>query len=488
MQGPDTRVCALDFGASGGKVFTAVCRGETLELQEVLRFPNGPVLQNGRLHWDLAYLQQQAERGLAAAFEAVGALDGVSVDTWGFDFVRYNAAGRAESDPLCYRDAGHARGAEAVSRLLSASALYAETGLPPSRYTTLTQLCAGKRAERILWMPDALLCGLGGSPCAELTIASTSQLLNTRTGAWSAPALAAAGLRADTMPPLVRSGTITGELRPALQRGSRRTRVIASAGHDTAAAVAALPAEEDPFLYLVCGTWSLLGAATRERYTDRAALQGLMHNQTAADGGNRLQKGVTGLWLCQQLREAWRRGGGPCEYAEQERLAAAAAPLRSQIDPDLAQFTQPGDMQARILEFCTATGQQAPETPGAVLRCIYESLALKCRLGVRELEAVTGRRFQTLYTAGGGVHSALLMQLLADATGKIVLAGYADASALGNALVQLVALGALSDLRSARAAVRRQFPARRFTPREIAPWVRAEAAFLKSVDPAARRQ
>lgn len=479
-------VCAVDLGASGGKVFVSRFSDESLSMHEVYRFPNHPVYQNERLCWDLQYLLDQTCLGIAAAFESEGNLDSISVDTWGFDYVSCDAQGHMEMYPRCYRDSS----ALAESSDLPPDRLYRETGIPPSRYTTLSQLygcaqTASSPASRILWMPNALLHWLGGSESTEKTIASTSQLLDIGGEEWSETVLRAFHLRQDILPALVPPSTITGRLRKDLQRGERPTHIVVSAGHDTAAAVAALPAEEPEFLYLISGTWSLLGATLKRRYTNKMCMDYGLHNQQAADGKNRLQKGITGLWICQQLRNAWSGENTQADYTQQDVLAAQAEALRSFIDTEWLPFTQPENMREKIISFCQATQQPIPDTFGRQLRCVYDSMAMQIRIGVRQLEEVSGLRFDSLFVAGGGTKSTLFMQQLANATGKYVRTGFADASALGNALLQLIALGAVADLSNARRIARKYFAMRTAHPTASERWNEAEIRFQHVIHSAA---
>lgn len=436
-------VCAIDIGASGGKVFAAHAEGQQLTVQEVMRFPNGPVLFQDRLCWDLQRLEREMVRGIAQAFERYGALDGISVDTWGFDVVCWDKAGIPQMFPVCYRDNVNQKGVKWVEKRWDSTMLYHTSGIPSSKFTTLSQLAARDRSAlaRVLWMPDALMHFMGAQPYAERTIASTSQMLDVHTGTWNVELEQILFQNSSVLPAIVPSATITGTLRSDLQRGDRPTSLIATAGHDTAAAVAALPVQEDSFLYLICGTWCLLGTVSDRPITNARAQAFGLHNQYAADGKIRLQKGLTGLWVCQQLRKQWREQGLQLSYADEAQLLPLARDFISAVDLQDDCFTQPGDMAQKLRESCERNGMQPPHTPAEQLKCIYNSLAQEVLRGVMQLEQVQGRRYQKIYVAGGGANAREFMQLLADTTEKFVVTGFSDASALGNLMLQLSALG-----------------------------------------------
>ena len=351
--------------------------------------------------------------------------------------------------------------------------LYAATGSQIMPINTLFQLLAVKesdpetwsRAKRLLFMPDLFAHALCGADACETTIASTSQMLDARTGAWSRSVLDTFGIPETLFAPLVKSGTVVGEYRGA--------KVVAAAGHDTQCAVAALPAPDKDAAFLSCGTWSLLGCELDAPVLTDESRRLALSNERGANGKVNYLKNIIGLWLIQECRRQWRREGQEYSYAELEQLALAAEPLRSFIDSDAPKFTPPGDIPGRVREFCRRTGQPVPETVGAVMRCIYESLALKYRFALGQLSEATGKRFSALHVLGGGTKDGLLCRMTADCSGLPVLAGPVEATALGNIVLQLIALGELRDVDEGRALIARTEAVKRFEPGEQNVWNRA---------------
>ena len=317
-----------------------------------------------------------------------------------------------------------------------------------------------QKAEQILFMPDLFAALLGAEPVCERSIASTSQMLDPRTGQWSREVLAAYGLNANRFAPIVASGTVTGTL-------ANGAKIIAVAGHDTQCASAAMPcAEEDAehTAFLSCGTWSLLGTELDAPILTADSCQSGLSNELGANGKINYLKNIIGLWLIQESRREYKRRGQAYSFAELEQQALAAEPLHSFIDPDAPEFVAPGDLPSRIQEFCRKTGQPIPETVGAVMRCIYESLALKYRYAIEQLSAVTGRAFTTLHVLGGGTKDRLLCQMTADCCGLTVKAGPVEATALGNIMIQLKALGLLDSITQGRRLIAETEFIKTYTP------------------------
>ena len=344
--------------------------------------------------------------------------------------------------------------ADVVADYIIGIAPHAHTGNQIMAINTLFQLLALQeqepellqKAEQVLFMPDLFAALLGAEPVCERSIASTSQMLDPRTGQWSREVLAAYGLPENRFAPLVASGTVTGTL-------ANGAKIIAVAGHDTQCASAAMPcAEEDAehTAFLSCGTWSLLGTELDAPILAADSCQSGLSNELGANGKINYLKNIIGLWLIQESRREYKRRGQAYSFAELEQQALAAEPLRSFIDPDAPEFVAPGDLPGRIQEFCRKTGQPVPETVGAVMRCIYESLALKYRYAIEQLSAVTGRAFTTLHVLGGGTKDRLLCQMTADCCGLTVKAGPVEATALGNIMIQLKALGLLDSITQGR--------------------------------------
>lgn len=460
-------VLAFDFGASSGRAIKAAFEDGRLDTREIHRFENRPVERDGHLRWDMPALMEQVHIGLGKA----GRFDCVGFDTWGVDFGLVDRSGKLLELPVHYRD-GRTDGITAQARrIMSARELYARTGTQILPINTLFQLLALRKqqpqtleqADKLLFMPDLFAHELCGSLACERSIASTSQLLSLPGGEWDRQVLDAFGLPRSLFLPTVPSGTVVGVL-PGGQK------VIAVAGHDTQCAVAALPGAEKEAAFLSCGTWSLLGCELDEPVlTERSMALGLS-NELGANGKVNYLKNIIGLWLIQESRRQWRREGKDLSYAELERLALEAKPLRSFIDPDAPAFTPPGDIPARVKEYCRTSGQPIPETVGEIMRCIYESLALKYRYALEQIGRVTQKRFKTLHILGGGTKDILLCRMTAASTGLRVVAGPTEATALGNILIQLVAMGDLASVEEGRRLIAQAEPLREYLPEDTALW------------------
>ena len=467
------RVLAFDFGGSSGRAILGEYRDGRLDCREVHRFDNTPRQAQGHFRWDFANLMANVHIGI----EKAGPVDSISFDTWGVDFGLLDREGNLLEDPVHYRDDRTAGMVEQALQTMPADALYAATGSQIMPINTLFQLLAVKhrqpelwaKASRLLFMPDLFAHALCGADACETTIASTSQLLDVSTGTWSKNVLRAFGIPETLFAPLVTSGTVVGEYRGA--------KVIAGAGHDTQCAVTALPAPEKDAAFLSCGTWSLLGCELDAPILSAQSRRMELSNERGANGKINYLKNIIGLWLIQESRRQWGREGTAYSYAELERLALAAEPLRSFIDPDAPEFTPPGDIPGHVREFCRRTGQPVPETVGQVMRCIYESLALKYRFALNQLSANTGKRFTALHVLGGGAKDGLLCRMTADCAGIPVIAGPVEATALGNLLIQLTALGELNDLNEGRRLVAATQNLRWFEPQPEGGWDKAAAIY-----------
>lgn len=463
-------VLAFDFGASSGRAIKATFEGGTLSYEEIHRFENTPRDSDGHFRWDFQALLAEVRTGIAKA----GAFDSVGFDTWGVDFGLLDEHGALLGDPVCYRDARTDGMSEKSFHLMDAETLYQKTGNQIMNINTLFQLLALKeqdpallaRAKTLLFMPDLFAYSVSGSPACEVSIASTSQMLDLTTGAFCGEVLRAFGLPDGLLLPPVKSGTVTGTLPGGEQ-------VIAVAGHDTQCAVAAVPTQSRDVAFLSCGTWSLLGTELDGPVlTPESAALGLS-NELGANGRVNYLKNIIGLWLIQESRREWRRRGQEYSFSQLEAMAQDAPPLRSFIDPDAPEFTPPGDIPGRVQDFCRRTGQPVPETVGEITRCIYESLALKYRFAVDQLCTATGRDFSALHIMGGGTQAALLCRMSADSTGLPVIAGPVEATALGNIVIQLVALGALPDITAGRALIAATERLVRYEPADAELWNRA---------------
>ena len=471
------RFLALDMGAESGRGVVGTVSEKMVTLEEVHRFPNGPVRLGPTLYWDLPRLH--AEQVIAIGKAASGGrLSGVGVDTWGVDFGLLDAHNDLVGLPVHYRDARTNGMTEKVFAQMPRAEVFARTGIQIMPINTLFQFAAlAERspklldaADKLLFIPDLFHFYLTGRADAEFTIATTSQMYDPVAGDWARQMLGALGLPTHLLPTVLPAGTEYGPLLPALasETGAGEVPVIAPAGHDTACAVAAVPAEAgDDWAYLSSGTWSLLGVEINAPLINADTQAANFTNEGGVDGTFRLLKNIGGLWLVQECRRAWARAGKTYGYDELTALAAAMPPLAALVDPDDASLLAPADMPAALRALCAASGQVLPDSPGAIVRCALDSLALKYRLTLDNMEAVTGRSLRTLHIVGGGTQNTLLNQIAADATGRLVKAGPVEATAAGNVLLQARAQGLLGSLADLRAVVRASFPITTYVPSPI---------------------
>jgi rhamnulokinase len=478
--GQGVHFLSVDLGAESGRVVLGCFDGERLSLREAHRFDSRPVRVPDGLHTDVLRIFNEIESGLAAAAaQADGPIAGVAVDTWGVDFALLDAEGTLLGNPYHYRDGFSERATEAAFRHVSREEVYRRTGNGFMPINTLFQLFALKlrrapalaAASRLLMMPDLFTYWLSGCMTNELTIASTSQCLDPWTRTWAVDLLERLGLPTAIFGEIVPPGTVVGSLLRSLadRAGIDRVPVIAAAGHDTALAVAAVPARGADFAFLSSGTWSLLGTELAAPRVDSHCYSANFTNEAGVFGATRFLKNLCGLWLVQECRRAWGRGGRLDSWDELTWLAAAAPACRSLVDVDDPAFALAGEMPARIQDYCRRTGQPVPEGKGAIVRCALDSLALKYRAVLEELECVLGRRLEPLYVVGGGTRNELLCQLAADATGREVVAGPVEATAAGSVVMQAIAIGQLGSLAEGRELVRRSFDVTSYEPRDRGP-------------------
>jgi rhamnulokinase len=468
---------AADLGAESGRVMLGRFDGERLTLTEAQRFDSRPVRLPDGLHTDVLRIFTEMKAGLAAGARlAEGELAGVAVDTWGVDFALLDAAGVLLGNPHHYRDALSEGMLEEAFRRAPREEIFERTGVQFMAINTLYQLLGLKlrgsaalaSARTLLMMPDLFDYWLCGRACGELTIASTSQCFDPRRREWAVSLIEQLGLPGGIFPKIVEPGTVIGELLPQVadEAGLPRLPVIAAGGHDTALAVAAVPAAGPGFAYISSGTWSLLGTELPEPCIDAKSLAANFTNEGGVAGTTRLLKNLCGLWIVQEARRAWGRQGALDSYPDLTKMARAAAAWRSLVDVDDPEFARPGDdMPARVQEYCRRSAQPVPESKGEIVRCALDSLALKYRFVLEQAESLVGRRLAPLHIVGGGARNDLLCQLAADATGREVIAGPAEATAAGNVLMQAMAKGLVGSLPEARELVRRSFEIAHYEPR-----------------------
>jgi rhamnulokinase len=452
-------VVAIDLGAESGRVVLGRFDGARISLEELHRFPTPPRPHDGHLRWDLYDLWSQIRTGLATAGEAAGSVDAVGVDAWGVDYGLLGRDGKLLGDPVSYRDPRTAGMVEEAVGRVGRERLYEATGIQIIEINTIFQLMAEARAgtlqsaERLLLIPDLFHHLLSGATVAEYTVASTTGAYDMAAGGWAVDLLGELGVPTHLLPEVVDAGTDLGPVKPELP-GFASAKVIAPASHDTASAVVGVPFVDPDAAFISSGTWSLVGVEVTEPVVSQAAMAANLTNEGGALGTIRLLRNSSGLWLLQESRRQWAREGREYGYEELVRLATPAPGGVSIVNTDHPDFVAPGDMPARIRAYCSRTGQPVPEDDGALTRCILDSLALGYRLAIDDLAAVTGRPVPAVQVVGGGARIQLLNQTVANVTGLAVVAGPVEATALGNLLVQLIALGELEDLSQARAVVR----------------------------------
>jgi len=477
---------AVDLGASGGRVVSGAFDGRLLELEEAHRFENGPVSLAGQLVWDLPRLWQEVVAGLRiAASRHAGRITSVGVDTWGVDFSFLGRDGSLLANPVCYRDTRTRGMLAAAEAIVPKPEIFAATGLQFMEINSLYQFLAMRKAEssvlaaadRMLMIPDLFHWLLSGEVSNERTNASTSQCFDPRSGDWAFGMLERFDLPRHLFGPISPPGTGLGSLRAdvAADTGLGRVHVILPGTHDTASAVAAVPAHEPPaarpdWCYVSLGTWALVGAELNSPLVTPDCLAHNFTNEGGVGGTTRLLKNVCGLWLVQQCRAAWQRAGKEWAWDQLTALAAEAPPLVTLVDPNHPSLVAPADMPAAIRELARATGEPEPQTTAATVRAALESVAAAIRRTLSELDGLLGRKVSRIHIVGGGVKNSLLCQMIADATNRPVIAGPVEATAIGNLLVQLLAKDGTVDLRAIRQVVRDTFEPIAYEPRNATRW------------------
>lgn len=480
----------FDFGASSGRAMLGAYDGKTIEISEIHRFSNDPVMLCGRFVWDVPRLVFEMKQALNKLSRMNIKVSGIGIDTWGVDFGLLDANGHLLGLPVHYRDARTEGIQEEVFRIIPKEELFGLTGLAFNQFNTIFQLYAMKKegdpvldmAQTMLFMPDLLAYFLTGEKGVEYTIASTSQLLDPRTRDWSREVFDRLGLPQKLMGAIQRPGALRGRLLPEIAKecGVEEIPVYAVGGHDTASAVAAVPAGEGEFAYLSSGTWSLLGVESAEPKCTPDVMNAGYTNEGGVDGSIRLLKNIMGLWIIQECKREWDRRSDAVDFAGLVERARKAKPFKAIIDVDDPCFLAPGDMPARIQAYCARTGQEVPKGRGEISRVVYESLALKYRWAVERLETdILKKDVPVLHIVGGGSKNAMLNQFTADALNRKVVAGPGEGTVIGNLLMQAMAVGAIKDMRQFREAVGNSFPTEEFLPNEPEQWDAAYARYLK---------
>lgn len=485
------RHVAVDMGAESSRVILGTLRENRLEIEELHRFTTRNTEVLGTRYWDALYLFAEIKAGLRTCVDRHGPrIDGIGVDTWGVDFGLLGRDGGLTGNPVHYRDHRTDGIAERLGDVMPHAEIYGCTGIQFMPFNTLNQLWAVQQrspallqqAGTLLFMPDLMHHFLCGSRVAEYTIASTSQLVDVRERTWSTRLLDAFGIPRDILPAIVTPGTRLGAIEAGVASETgldAATPVIAPCGHDTAAAVAAIPAEGDDWAFLSSGTWSLMGMELRESIATEEARALNFTNEGGIGGTIRFLKNIMGLWVLQGCRAAWARRGESYEYADLAVRAEGAAPFATVIDVDDPVFYNPPDMLDAVAHHCRATGQPVPDTVGATVRAVLEGLALRYATTLEHLEQVTGRTVTRLHAVGGGIQNILLCRMTADAIGRPVIAGPVEGTAMGNIITQMLGTGALTDLAAARRLVAHSTPVTVYEPEHAAAWRPVLEAFRR---------
>ena len=484
-------VLGIDLGASSGRAMLGTLEGKKLTIREIHRFLNEPVTLCGRFVWDMPRLFHEIKQALLKLSKSGETVDAIGIDTWGVDFGLLDKNGHLLSLPVHYRDARTNGIPEKVRAIIPDEELFARTGIAFNSFNTLYQLYAMKEegdpalesAQDLLFLPDLLAYFLTGRKGTEYTIASTSQLLNPFTRDWDRELMEKLGIPAHIFGEVKLPGTVRGTLLPEIAKecGVAEIPVIAIGGHDTASAVAAVPAQEKDFAYISSGTWSLLGAEVQEPLCTEGVMKANYTNEGGVDGSIRLLKNIMGLWIIQECKREWDRRGSETSFGELVELSMQAPAFKAILDVDDACFLAPGDMPARIQAYCAKSGQPVPEGKGEISRVIYESLALKYRWAIERLEEdMLKKPIEALHIVGGGSKNALLNRFTAEAIKRPVIAGPDEGTIIGNLLVQAQALGAISGIRELREVVENSFPTKTFLPEtDGKAWDEAYQRYLK---------
>jgi len=485
---------AFDLGASSGRALIgelapAAGGSRKLHVREIHRFPNHAIQVGKHLHWDILRLLHEIKKSIRMMFQKGYAPATLGIDSWGVDFGLLDANGELIGNPYHYRDAQTEGMIGEVGARIGDEALFRQSGLQFMPFNTLYQLYAMRQAgspkldiaRTLLLTPDLLVYLLTGIRNCEFTMATTTQLFHPQRRAWNKELMEQLGIPPHLFLNPVEPGSAIGPLAPEVceELGVPAVTAVAVGTHDTESAIAAVPAVAgETFAYLVCGTWSLLGTELPEPLLSNETMELQFSNEGGVGGTYQLLKNIMGLWLLQECKREWDEAGGEIGYAELAAAAEAAEPFRSLVYPDDARFYAPGDMTGKIRSFCEETGQPAPRSEGEFARCILESLALRYREALEQMETLVGRVYNGMHMVGGGIQNKLLCRLTADALGRPVWAGPVEASAIGNLLVQFMAQGQCANLQEARRLSADSFPVDTYAPGpDRAAWERAYSAF-----------
>ncbi|RHR42959.1 rhamnulokinase [Parabacteroides sp. AF18-52] len=482
---------AFDIGATSGRAVLATLVNGKFEMQELHRFPNNLLELHGKYYWNIYNLYEELKKGLSICAKENISLDSIGIDTWGVDFGYIAPDGSLLGLPRAYRDPYTEGALEEYFQLVPREEVYRLTGIQFMNFNSLFQLFRArkeefaplKNAKEILFIPDLLSYLLTGKKVCEYTDASTSQLLNPVTKQFESSLLEAAGVPPSIVRQVVMPGTLVGELTDALaeETGIGKIPVIAVAGHDTASAVAAVPAQDQNFAYLSSGTWSLMGIETEEPIITEESYKNNFTNEGGIEGTTRFLKNITGMWLLEQCRKEWEKAGRKYTYPEIVEMAEQAVPFVRFVDPDDPRFANPSCMTKAIAGYCEETGQPVPETDADFVRCIFESLALRYNEVIRMLEGMAPFPIERLHVIGGGSKNNLLNQFTANAIGMPVIAGPSEATAIGNAMIQARSAGIVSTRWEMRRLIAQSIGTETFLPQDEKNWKEVYGRYKKIV-------
>ncbi len=485
------KVLSFDFGASSGRAMLATYENGKISMEEIHRFSNDTVIVNGTMHWDILRLFFEIKTGITKAV-AKGGFDALGIDTWGVDFGLINKRGKLISNPVHYRDSRTDGIWDEVYKIVPKEEIYARTGIQFASLNTLYQLMYLRlrepemleQTETMLLIPDLFVYMLTGEKRAEASIASTTNLLNPHTKDWDFELIERLGLPASIFPPIVKSGETVGYLSDEIceELGCKKVPVIAAPEHDTASAVAATPSSTDDFVYISCGTWSLFGVESKQPLITEQTEQLNFTNEGGFKDTIRFLKNITGLWLIQESRRQWRREGTEVGFDTLEKEALESEPFKCFIDVDDPLFATAGNLPKRVVEYCRKTGQYVPQTRGEIMRCIYQSLAMKYKYTFNMLKEISGINYGSINMLGGGIKDTLLCRLTSNACGVKVLAGPTEATVMGNIAVVFYALGEIKDLKHLRQVTAESTDLKIYSPEDTAAWNEAYGSYLKLIE------
>lgn len=482
------RVLSFDFGASSGRAMLSHFDGEKITMEEIHRFSNDTIIVNGTMYWDILRLFFEIKTSITKAVNS-GGFDAIGIDTWGVDFGLIDKRGKLLSNPVHYRDLRTEGIPEKVFETISKEEIYNRTGTQCMRINTLYQLMYLKEnepeifenTEKVLLIPDLFAYMLTGEMRAEASIASTTNLYNPYKRDWDYELIERLGLNKNLFPEIIKAGNIYGYLTDEIceELGCEKVPVIAVCAHDTASAVAATPSSADDFVYISCGTWSLFGIEAKEPIINDEVCALNFTNEGGFEDTVRFLKNIMGLWLIQESRRQWRREGEEVGFDQLEKEALASEPFKCFVDVDDPMFESAGNLPKRVKEFCQKTGQYVPETRGEIMRCIYQSIAMKYKYTFNKLGEIANKKYTKINMLGGGIKDKLLCRLTADACNAEVLAGPTEATVMGNIAVAYYALDEIKDFADIRKTVSNSTDIKHYLPENPEAWEEAYERYLK---------